>query len=197
MFKRDQQRCMDLAAHDPGTFIDTIMFVAITVRLQTGVDAMYWTSRCGEDFWHKYRNRFLVKGKWQKSGELERAHELMFECLKIPGLNTAKAGFLVQLLIGESWCADVNNLKWFGVDYRKFIIHKNAKRNYKTLQQTGNDRRKIYAYLRLGMHLGGTEYLWNNWCTQISEKYPNVFPDPQDVSALHWRVHGPYDGMPF
>ncbi len=106
--------------------------------------------------------------------------------LKIPGLGMAKAGFLTQLLIGKSWCADVNNLEWFGVDYAQFgrSWHKMRPR---TLLP------KIDRYLSYGERLGGTARLWNNWCRQIAKKYPQL-EDAANVSSLHWRVH---DDIPF
>lgn len=208
MFKKDQKICQEWAAESEQVFFDTIMFVSVSIRQQThqleqlmlefqdsgsisqGIwgykyDTLGYT-RENINKMYRYYKDFLLSKTWK--GRPENQHETyaMLEFLKIPGIGMAKAGFLSQLLIGKSWCADTNNLSWFNLDPRHFNVTPKTKFMTRCV--------KIDGYINLGKRLGGSARLWNNWCRQISKKYPSTFETAQDVSSLHWRVH---DQMPF
>ncbi len=202
MFKEDQKICQEWAADDPKVFVNTIMFVSISIRVQTHqLPSMMRQFTMGQEdpvlfgFKHATRkfvrenqetlfdqyHQWLLSKRWKGRTEREQATEAMLFCLRIPGIGTAKAGFLSSLLTGRAWCADVNNLAWFGVDDRQFYINPST--------PFVNRCVRVDRYLALGERLGGTGFLWDNWCQKISEKYPKAFPMAQDVSNLHWQVH--------
>ncbi len=208
MFKKDQPICQEMASDDKQLFLDTIMFVSISIRQQTSQleNLMFDYGQRGEfssgmfgfkyhtlnhstanlDEMYRYYKEFLLSNRWLSRNPKEQAAWAMLEYLRIPGLNMAKAGLLTQLLLGKSWCADGNSIGWYGINYNR----------YKVSTRTGFVIRanKVDAYLNLCVKLGGTEKLWNNWCVQISKMYPKHFETPARVSSLHWRVH---DQMPF
>ena len=209
MFHKDQPICSEWAADSEKIFFDTIMFVSISIRQQThtleqlmfdfqqhGEQAKglfgykfltldYAEAHC-ERLWKSYRDYMLPGMKKKSAGPEVQTLGAMMEYSKIPGLGLPKAGFLTTLLLGTSWCLDTNNRQWFDLDPRKYIV------TPKTAPLTRY--KKINNYIIKGEELGGTEALWNNWCREISNKYPGVFPEPKDVSSLHWRVH---DQIPF
>lgn len=209
VFKQDQKICQEWATLGERWFFDTVMFVSISIRVQTHVleklflDYKQRGEYSSGIFGFKYETLYYMEQNsarlyqryllWlKKSRKSKRDKDIatlfwMEDALSIPGFNVAKAGFLVQLTMGTSWCADVNNIEWFGFDYNKFIVQHGR-------QHTKKARSKILAYLELGDRLGGTAKLWNNWCKQIHKKYPGTFPDAQNVSELHWRVH---DQIPY
>ncbi len=202
MFKEDQKVCQEMAADDIRYFYNTLMFVCISIREQThqleslmqkfyngGRDTVLfgfkretfnYIEQNLDSLFERYRS-WLLAGPWEKHSQRTWEKEVMLYCLRIPGFGMAKAGFLSTLLTGVGWCADVNNLEWFGIDDRTFYVS----------PSTGyvNKCVRVDKYLNIGQRLGGTEYLWNNWCQKISEKYPKEFPKAQDVSTLHWRIH--------
>ena len=215
LFKIDQRICQEQASDSEMRFLDTVMFVSISIRQQTLqlYDLMFDYHAKGQDssslfgykyitymymenhlleFYNYYRDTLLRRKYWKKLPQDELANMAMNKFLTIPGLNMAKAGFLTQLLLGQSWCADVNNIAKFGIDYNKFITPHSSK----PLGNRAwvNRQVKINSYLHLGQELGGSAWLWNQWCREIAKKYPNNFTDAQSVSELHWKVH---DQIPF
>jgi hypothetical protein len=65
----------------------------------------------------------------------------------------------------------------FGIDKKDLTVPKKAKLAEKL--------RKSHEYMHLCEKLGGTEYLWNNWCKFIADKYPNKFANAHAVSRVH------------
>lgn len=96
---------------------------------------------------------------------------------QIPGIGLVKAGFLAQLLTGKGGCIDVHNAKLYGVDLSKLKI--TAKEKPETKE------RKIDLYVKTCENIGGSQYLWDEWCAFVASKYPTKFKDAEDVSKLH------------
>jgi hypothetical protein len=44
---------------------------------------------------------------------------------------------------------------------------------------------KIAAYTTLCRELGGSTYLWRQWCAIIASKYPDQWADAESVSYQH------------
>ena len=93
-----------------------------------------------------------------------------------PGLGLPKAGFVLQLCIGEAGCLDVHNLNRFDLSPNTFKL---GKVKYDTALK------KARFYLQTIENLGGCEYLWDSWCEFMADKYPKRFPDADYVSQLH------------
>tara|TARA_R100000458_G_C8205163_1_gene194452 strand:- start:377 stop:763 length:387 start_codon:yes stop_codon:yes gene_type:complete len=118
-----------------------------------------------------------------RSKKKSMAHDLIMIFLEIPGLDLPKAGFCVQLVAGKGGCLDVHNI-------RKYFPNLDSRKGTPVeFRTTGNSletkRRKAQAYLDMTEKVGGCKKMWNNWCTKISETYPDHFPTPYDVSELH------------
>lgn len=78
------------------------------------------------------------------------------------GFGFPKAGFFLQLVYGLSGCLDSHNLARYGIPgsiTRTCKTHKPA-----TFQ------RRAHAYNLVIKKLGGTEYLWDNWCEYVAER---------------------------
>jgi hypothetical protein len=108
----------------------------------------------------------------------ESPAEATLEFLATPGLGLVKAGFLSQMVGAESGCIDGHNLKLFHLTSRqvkcdsKVPPEKRAKR--------------VEEYLQLCHNLGGSEFLWNNWCEHVAKaKKLNNFKSAEEVSRYH------------
>lgn len=97
---------------------------------------------------------------------------------KIHGINTAKAGFVMQLTVGAVGCLDSHNLKRFGLNKSAFSIAP-------TVKKMATKMRKAHAYVSTCDKLGGCEFLWDSWCNHVAGLRPDVWADGDAVSAAH------------
>ena len=104
----------------------------------------------------------------------------MRDYLAVPGLGLVKAGFAVQLLIGEAGCMDMHNLARFGIEEREFVIP--ARRD--PVEQLAVIDEAIEHYLYTCEAYGGSEKLWDGWCRFVAETY-RTYRDADDVSQRH------------
>lgn len=93
-----------------------------------------------------------------------------------PGLGLPKAGFVLQLCIGEVGCLDVHNLNRFGLSPNVFKL---GKVKYDTALK------KAKLYTTTLENIGGCEYLWDSWCIFMADKYPKRYTNAEHVSRLH------------
>ena len=124
--------------------------------------------------------------KIMKAKKITMAHDLIMLFLQVPGLGLPKAGFVVQLVAGKAGCLDVHNI-------RKYLPEEDSRKGTPAwLQTSGNSietkRKKATRYLNLCGTIGGSRFMWNNWCTKISDTYPDHFKTPNDVSELHMCI---------
>jgi hypothetical protein len=103
----------------------------------------------------------------------------------IHGINTAKAGFVMQLAFGAVGCLDSHNLKRFGLNKAAFSIAPTVKRLSTKLK-------KAHAYVTACDELGGCEFLWNSWCDYVAAQRPEVWADGDAVSAAHACATDPF-----
>jgi len=115
-----------------------------------------------------------------KTSEHNKALSLMRIFLRIPGLNTAKAGFCCQLIGGLVGCMDSHNIKMYGLDPKDFVIDKKLS----SPKGIANNQRKVLGYVNL-CHDHGTENLWNNWCNHLSTTSKR-WVDGNHVSEVHY-----------
>ena len=78
---------------------------------------------------------------------------------------------------------DVHNL-------RKYLPDEDASKGTPSRWQTSGQsaetkRRKAIDYLDTCKKVGGCKFLWDTWCTERAEEYPDHFEDGDHVSALH------------
>lgn len=95
----------------------------------------------------------------------------------VPGLGMVKAGFMLQLMFGEVGCIDSHNAEFYGIEPGQLRLDGKLTVRTRTL--------KLSAYLQLCEQLGGSEYLWRQWCINLADRYPDVYDDQYDVSARH------------
>lgn len=112
--------------------------------------------------------------------DLENA--LVDALINIPGIGLAKAGFIAQLVYGCSGCIDTHNLIRFGMRATEFKYDKC--RNYRPVTR----QRHIERYNETVSQCGGTEKLWDDWCTFVSDA--QRYGTPEQVSAMHLVAAG-------
>ncbi len=176
-----------------------IAFVFASIRVQTsrlpelmaeyrkkGLKSSWiWGNKIkGLKYVRKHRKDLYVRMmKILKAKKKDCDLDLLMLFLEVPGLGLPKSGFVVQLVAGKAGCMDVHNL-------RKYVPEVDASigtPNY--FQTSGNSYatklRKAIEYLDLTKVIGGCKVMWNGWCTDRSEDYPQHFPTPFDVSEVH------------
>ena len=189
MFYEDQRAIQEYALRGTEECERVVYFVSATIQqhfytvpeivrdfIVNGVDAKYafrnkkntirWVQENAHDLW-LYAN--LFEGR-------EVNHALHY-FTQIPGLGLVKAGFLAQLLTGKGGCIDIHNAKLYGVDLSQVNITGKEKLETK--------ERKIDCYVKTCEDIGGSQYLWDEWCAFVASKYPTRFKDAEDVSKLH------------
>ena len=129
--------------------------------------------RIGYEF-IKSNRKYLHKILYDNS--LSDAEKLL-AMTSIPGIGIVKAGFILQLCTGKVGCLDVHNLKMFGFSESAFKFSKSVKQNTALA--------KCNLYIETCEKLGGSRYLWNNWCRFIADKYPKHFTSAEQVSQMH------------
>ena len=104
--------------------------------------------------------------------------DCLVELSRMDGIGLAKAGFIMQLCIGEVGCMDTHNLQRFGLEAKTFKFGKTASDKLR--------RMKAELYIQACEEQGGCEYLWNSWCELIgTEKFPELYGTGEAVSKLH------------
>ena len=95
----------------------------------------------------------------------------------IPNIGYAKAGFILQLCLGKVGCIDCHNATEYGTKLSDYKFGPNASLSTKV--------RKARSYIAECKRQGGSAKLWNSWCKQRYEQYPNTFTSARDVSLRH------------
>lgn len=96
----------------------------------------------------------------------------------VPGLGLAKAGFVVQLTRGLVGCVDRHNASAYDVSPNQLAFPKGRM----TLKA---QRHKLEQYVHLTNSIGGSAYMWEQWCIMIAGNYPNQYDSAADVSRQH------------
>lgn len=188
MFKQHQPIIEKYARQNPDNLEKVLVFVLTTIqkRLSTcvaqrkqinilGVNAVCLNGRKQRTYKEIVATKAYLYDKIF-SDDISNAEKLL-EITSIYGIGTVKAGFIMQLCLGEIGCLDVHNLKRFGLSPNVFKV------SDKMPQATAI--RKANFYIKTCEDLGGCEYLWDSWCQYLAEIYPNIYTDANDVSDLH------------
>lgn len=118
----------------------------------------------------------------------------------IPGIGLAKAGFVMQMLKGSIGCLDTHNLVLYKDTIRDllrdnpkglFKDHPKYKLFFKEDYNTKSNPLKNFKWEPLGYtticNTIGTEFLWDEWCNVIHQKYPSRFMSSTNVSEYHYE----------
>lgn len=108
--------------------------------------------------------------------------ELVYRLSRLYGFGAAKAGFAAQLAYGVSGCLDTHNLVRFDISPRMF--------DNLSQRAPHSARAMIRRYHAVTDCLGGSQGLWDSWCSYVSYRATARYGTPRDVSALHCRVLG-------
>jgi hypothetical protein len=96
----------------------------------------------------------------------------------VPGLGLAKAGFVVQLTRGMVGCVDRHNADAYDVPPSQLVFPKGR-------MTMDAQRHKLEQYVHLTNSIGGSAFMWEQWCIMIAAKYPRSFESAQHVSRQH------------
>lgn len=98
--------------------------------------------------------------------------------LQIDGLNIPKVSFILQLTGHEIGCIDTHNAAIMGVNSDDLVMRKTAKKY---------NPEKIWRYIGMcqSAQMGGSQKMWDDWCTLIHSKYPDKFGSANLVSRHH------------
>jgi hypothetical protein len=107
--------------------------------------------------------------------------ELLDLWTTVPGLGLAKAGFVVQLTTGRVGCVDRHNAFAYDVAPNQLTFPKGR-------MTVKAQRHKLEAYVHLTDTIGGSEFMWEQWCIMIAAKYPNLYDSAQAVSKQHVTI---------
>jgi hypothetical protein len=192
MYKRDQAEIEAWARLDARNTLDVGTFVLLTIRQQFGgIGRMLQRVRAGDvaPLWgFKLKGfEYLVKHAEYLHKRAEDCREgriyvndLMRDYLAVPGLGLVKAGFVVQLLVGEAGCMDMHNLARLGMQAAEFDIPKRRD----PAEQLAMIDEAIEHYLWVCEEFGGSEALWDGWCEFVAATY-KTYRDAEDVSRRH------------
>jgi hypothetical protein len=135
---------------------------------------------------HEVYKRASFEAKRDSIGLTTSDEILLEELLAIPGLGLAKAGFLAQLCWGRIGCLDTHNLRRLGIDPKAVTVGAKPK----TPKGVQGYRRRIDTYVSTCRFVGGSEVLWDDWCTYVADRQPKRYDGAEDVSAWHLQALG-------
>ena len=198
MFVEDQIQVQEYATRNPGEFFNVVMLAVASANcpfylmgdvmadIAANGETSKWLRGCKRDgyIWLSENHYSLYDefiSVWIHN-PLESKETAFRRLLAVPGLGLVKAGFAVQLLLGEIGCIDQHNREMYGIEKRDLYYRKHK-------LTTAGKERKAQNYINICAMNGGSEYLWDIWCNHIAKVYPNeVFQSGQAVSQYHWEV---------
>lgn len=108
-------------------------------------------------------------------GSEEALLALFRRIVELPGFGIVKAGFWLQLVLGEVGCMDRHNLRHYGLQANAFS---------RIPASAEGLTAKLRSYRAVCQAIGA-ETLWNQWCHMVSLLRPAAFPTAESVSAWH------------
>jgi len=172
----------EYAWSSPEAMADVLIFVRATVRRRT-----YAVPAVIDKVRERGATGFPSRQDWKAYKGIQLAApalynyyrnpwEAMYLMVRIYGFGLAKAGFVTQMVYGKFGCLDVHNLRRLG---------RNKPFPSVTHTPLAKVTRMLREYTKLCDSLGGTERLWDDWCTNVHFLYPTHFDSPDHVSKWH------------
>lgn len=179
----------DVAIADYDGFADVVTFAALSVRQQfirvpammddvrkNGAGSHHLWGWKGDTYAYVHTAPIATE-LWRdvrKAARTGATADALKALVQVPGLGLAKSGFVAQMLGFNVACFDSRNMKFLGMDKRKW--------RYDADYSPGILAWKIEEYIDLSRKLGGAEYFWDRWCTSVAE---DNFETPERVSRMH------------
>tara|TARA_R100001126_G_scaffold98989_1_gene73928 strand:+ start:2376 stop:2960 length:585 start_codon:yes stop_codon:yes gene_type:complete len=189
MYKRDQYEIQRVCESDPKCTREAMSFVSRSIRnhfsrlskitdeeRSLGIQAPSLKQKIKRDAFEYIHANYKQLHKDIFDPDLSLAEKIL-SVSSIPGIGIVKAGFVLQLCIGKVGCLDTHNLRMFGFSDSAFKFSKTTTRNTALA--------KARLYIETCEKLGGSEFLWDNWCEFIAAKYPKHFTSADQVSQMH------------
>lgn len=194
MFKQHQKEIAQYAMCGPDQTARVITFVYLTIQqpintipeamrdvLRQGSESRYlWGFKLGAYEWlEEHREEvYRILMDTRSAHADPRASEIatLSYLATLPGLGLVKAGFVNQLVFGQTGCIDTHNVNRFGVNPR-FLRADMFKRATATTR-----RAKAEDYVDMCIGLGGAEKLWDGWCEYVAAKQGTT---SHKISELH------------
>lgn len=192
MYAKDQAEIEAWARKDWRNTLDVGIFVLLTIRMQfggigrqlqrvrAGDEAPLWGFKAeGAAYLREHAEYLHERAEDARQGRIW-VNDLLRDYYAVPGLGLVKAGFVVQLLIGEAGCIDMHNLARFGLEAKEFDVpkRKDPDEQLRVIDEC------IEHYLWTCEMLGGSEQLWDGWCEFVANTY-KTYDDAEDVSRRH------------
>jgi len=192
MFVRDQGMIEAFAKQSPKNTESVAVFVIASIRTQlvtlprimktyrkrgrNGLAELMPKQREGILYVRKNRDWLYNLVENYRNGGIS-TEQVLLELQRIPCIGLVKAGFMLQCLTGKVGCLDCHNLKEYGYKEGSFKLSHN--------KHTEGNLRKVRNYVETCEEIGGSEFLWNQWCEGMANRYPKHFSNADAVSFLH------------
>jgi hypothetical protein len=188
MFKEHQTKISQWARRSPDNFGRVMQFVILTIRMplhrvagdfetveQGGDDAMGvlfgFKYRAWREAWEQREKLFTYLEHVWSDPELtarDKHMDMLEAVADCFGFGPVKAGFVLQLVYGNSGCIDTHNLKRFGIGLRAFS-------NYSGKKTRKGRRAMLSRYVDTIERQGGPEKLWDGWCEFVAQNSPGPY----------------------
>jgi hypothetical protein len=181
------KQCNQYAQHDSDHMMDVALMVVLSIQQKwDGVGKQLASVRKlwarSPYLWGMKESAYHYLKEWK--------HELYAESMSrhddlhlldlwsaVPGFGLAKAGFMLQLMFNRVGCIDSHNAKLYDVAPSQLRLDAGLTLRTREI--------KLRGYIDLCERIGGSEYLWRNWCVNLADRYRDVYDDQYDVSARH------------
>lgn len=197
MYRRDQTEISKYALCGPDQMARVVTFVYLTIQqsittLQQamqdvdrhGVESKFlWGFKLGAYEWLQenkqdvYRNS--LKLWYGHACPVDAEVETLQYFASLPGLGLVKGGFCNQLIFGTTGCIDTHNCNIFEVNPRMFRAC-----DFKVASPK-QKAKKARRYAEVCYDVGGSEFLWDNWCSYVAERNGRA---ADEISAIHTKA---------
>jgi len=179
--------CNDYARYNSDQMVDTALMVVLSIQ-QSWDQVGHMLKDVRE---HGHTSQYLWGFKRDTYLYLkENKHELYSESISrhndldlldlwstVPGFGMVKAGFMCQLMFNRIGCIDSHNARMYDVAASQLRLDPNLTLRTREI--------KLRGYIDLCERIGGSEYLWRQWCVNLADRNPDKYDDQYDVSARH------------
>ena len=187
MYATHIRSCNDYAQYNSDHMVDVALMVVLSIQQnwdtvgaqlkdvrENGVHSKYLWGFKKDTYKYLHANKHEL---YAESISRQSDLDLLDRWATVPGLGMVKAGFMLQLMFNKVGCIDSHNARMYDVAPSQLRLDPNLTLRTRTI--------KLQGYLDLCERLGGSEYLWRQWCVNLADRNPNKYDDQYDVSAKH------------